>query len=222
LCFSPEADLVGGVIVTAIGIDAFRHATMPKERLLASIPFVLAAHSFIEAFVWSSLRGGVSADVGRTMTWVYLAIAFGVIPVLIPLAVAALEPNPVNPRTMVFTTLGAAVAGVLLYSVIRGPVTATIEGHHISYDVALNRGGLLVALYVVATCGSLLASRHVHVQRFGTVNLLAVGALIVIDQTAFVSLWCAWAAITSVCIALHLRRASAFRTLEAASAPAAA
>jgi hypothetical protein len=222
MCFSPQADVVGGVIVTAIGIDALRHATLPKERLLASIPFVLAAHSFIETFVWLGLRGELSANLGRVMTWIYLVIAFGVIPVLVPIAVAALEPNPVNPRTVAFTTLGVGVAGVLLYSVIRGPVTATIEGHHISYDVALNRGGLLVALYVVATCGSLLASRHRHVQRFGTVNLLAVGALIVIDQTAFVSLWCAWAAVTSVCIALHLRRAEGIRVLADASAPAAA
>lgn len=205
MCFSPEADLVAGVLVCAVGVDAWRHARRPSERLLATVPFVLGGHQLVEAGVWLSLRGDLSTGAGRAFTWVYLAVAFGLVPVLVPLAVAALEPRPVSARSIAFTAMGAGVAAVLMYSVARGPVTATIEGHHISYDVDLNRGGLLVALYIVATCGSLLASSHVHVQRFGTVNLLAVGALIWIDQTAFVSLWCAWAAVTSVCIALHLR-----------------
>jgi hypothetical protein len=39
------------------------------------------------------------------------------------------------------------------------------------------------------------------------VNLLAVAALVWIDQTAFVSLWCLWAGITSVLVNLHLRYA---------------
>ena len=37
-------------------------------------------------------------------------------------------------------------------------------------------------------------------------NLAAVGVLAWLDQVAFISLWCAWAALTSVAIAVHLRR----------------
>lgn len=205
MCFSATADLAAGVVVSAIGVDALRHARLPSQWLLASLPVVLAVHEIIEAFVWWRLEGHVSAAVGRFATMAYLILAFGVLPVLVPAAVGALEPRPVGRRMVVFIVLGAAVACVLLYSVLRGPVVTTIQGHHISYEVDLYRGGILVALYVMATCGSLLASNHRHVRWFGVVNLVVVVALVLIDKTAFISLWCAWAALTSVCIALHLR-----------------
>jgi hypothetical protein len=43
------------------------------------------------------------------------------------------------------------------------------------------------------------------VRWFGAVNLVAVALLAWIDHTAVISLWCAWAAITSIAIALHVR-----------------
>lgn len=205
MCFSATADLAAGVVVSAIGVDALRHARLPSQWLLASLPVVLAVHEIIEAFVWWHLEGDVSATVGRFATMAYLVIAFGVLPILVPVAVGALEPRPSGRRMVVFTALGAAVACVLLYSVVRGPVVATARGHHISYEVDLYGGGILVALYVLATCGSLLASTHRNVRWFGAVNVVVVVALVWIDKTAFISLWCSWAAITSVCIASHLR-----------------
>jgi len=122
------------------------------------------------------------------------------------LAVAALEPTTRRARAAVFTAIGAVVSVVLMYSLLRGPVTAAVNGHHIEYTVDLRFGGLIVVLYVVATCGSLLMSHHLYVKWFGVVNLVAVAALAWIDRTALISLWCGWAAVTSVCIALHLRR----------------
>ena len=64
----------------------------------------------------------------------------------------------------------------------------------------------MVAVCVLVTCGSLLLSVHGHVRWFGLVNLVAVGLLTWLDQGALVSLWCAWAAVTSVAIAVHVRR----------------
>lgn len=65
-----------------------------------------------------------------------------------------------------------------------------------------------MALYVLATCGSLLASARRHVRAWGAINLVAVAVLAWVNQTGFISLWCVWAAITSIAIAAHLRYAS--------------
>jgi hypothetical protein len=205
VCFSAQADLVAGVGVLAVGIDAWRHVRRPADRLLAAIPLVLGAHTLVEAFVWWGLADEVSQLVWRTSLWVYLAIAFGVLPVLVPLAVGAMEPAASRRRISVFTAIGAVVAATLMYSVVRGPVEASIDGRHIVYRVDLWHGGFVVMLYVVATCGALLASRRRGVRWYGTINLVAVGVLVWLDQTAFISLWCAWAAVTSVAIALHFR-----------------
>jgi len=84
-------------------------------------------------------------------------------------------------------------------------VPSSPGGHHIAYAVDLWHGGIVTALYVVATCGALLVSDHRYVGRFGAINLLAVVVLAWFDQGAVVSLWCTWAAVVSIAIALHLR-----------------
>jgi hypothetical protein len=151
---------------------------------------------------------------------VYLAIAFGLLPILVPLAVGALDPRAQRMRTGVFVAIGTVVAIDLMWAVVRGPVTATIAGHYIAYQVDLWQGGTLVVLYVLATCGALLASDLPHVRAWGAVNLAAVGVLAVVNQAAFISLWCVWAAITSVAIAVHLRRTPSGRgTPQLASRP---
>jgi hypothetical protein len=213
MCFSAEVDLVAGVAIVAIGADALRHVVVPAQRWLASLPLVLGVHLLIESVVWWGLEGRFAEDVWRFAAWWYLAIAFGVLPVLVPFAIAALEPQANRRRASLFIIIGAVVTVVLMYAVVRGPVDARIEGRHIAYQVDLWRGELIVLLYVVATCGSLLVSHHRHVRWFGSVNLVVVAVLAVIDQTAFISLWCAWAAVTSVMIAGHLRIVSEGRAL---------
>ena len=83
--------MVAGVVVGAVGIDALRHVRR-RRASLAAIPVVLAAHQLIEAVIWWGLDDQVPSAVWRTALWVYLAIAFGVLPVLVPVAVGALEP----------------------------------------------------------------------------------------------------------------------------------
>lgn len=207
MCFSPEVDVAAGLLVGVVAVDCLRHTRRPAEVPLALLPLVFAVHQLVEAFVWWGLEGDVSTSVGRAAEWVYLAIAFGLLPVLVPLAVEALEPATRRHRMALFVALGGVVATLLMVAVVRGPILTRIEGYHVDYRVDLWQGGLLVLLYVLATCGSLLVSVHSHVRAFGIANLAAVAVLAWLNQSAFISLWCAWAALTSGAIALHLRYA---------------
>ncbi|MEO7555175.1 MAG: DUF6629 family protein [Acidimicrobiales bacterium] len=148
-----------------------------------------------------SSRASSSAVSGSTL----YGTCAGVFPVLAPLAVAVLEPRRL-PITLALVGLGVAVAGVLSAAVVRGPIASRIDGYHLAYDTDLPIGGHLVAAYVAVTCGSLLLSSHRHVRRFGVANFVVVALLAWLDQSAFISLWCAWAALTSIGICLHLRR----------------
>lgn len=207
MCFSPEVDVLAGLVIGAVGIDAVRHVRTAAERPLAALPLVFAVHQLVEAGVWWGLEGKVGAEVGHAAEWVYLAIAFGVLPILVPVAVSALEPVAHRRRTGAFVALGSFVAVMLMYAVVRGPIEATIRGHYIAYDVDLWHGGALTALYVLATCGVLLLSDRAHVRAWGVVNLAAVLVLAWVNQAGLISLWCVWAAVTSVAIAAHLRYA---------------
>jgi len=70
VCFSPQADVAGGVLICAIGVDAVRHIRQRREFIaLAWIPVLLGAHQFIEAFVWLWLQGHVPRGIGQVALW---------------------------------------------------------------------------------------------------------------------------------------------------------
>jgi hypothetical protein len=208
MCFSAQADLVGGLAIGAIGVDVLRHVDGRYRYLpLAALPFLLALHQLDEAFVWWGLQGHVSARLGHVATWIYLAFAFVALPVYLPVAVLVLESERRRRMSMVpFVVLGAAVAGILLAAMVRGPVVATLHDHFVGYSTDLHAGRLVVMLYVTATCGSLIFSGVRDIARYGVVNLLAVVLLARLTIDGFASLWCAWAALSSAAFAIHLRK----------------
>ena len=207
MCFSPQADLVGGLVICAIGIDAARHVRRRRDFLLvACIPLLLGVHQLVEALVWWWLRGDVPDGIGRVALWAYLLIAFTVLPVFVPAAVIALEPTRRRRQLMVpFIVIGSVVAVVLLVAMIGGPVGVKLAPYHLSYSIRLSDGLLVIACYVVAVCGSLLVSGYRDVAIFGIVNLLAVVIIARLTISGFASVWCGWAALSSAAVALHCR-----------------
>jgi hypothetical protein len=207
MCFSPEADIGGGLLICAIGVDAVRHIGRRREFIaMAWIPVLLGAHQFIEALVWLWLQGHVPRGIGHVALWAYLLIAFVVLPVFIPLAVIALEPTRRRKQLMVpFVLIGTVVAGILLAAMVRGPVSVKLAPYHLAYSIRLSDGFLIVALYVVAVCGPLLVSGYRNVALFGIANLIAVIIIARLTVSGFASVWCGWAAITSAAITLHCR-----------------
>jgi hypothetical protein len=215
MCFSPEADLIGGVIIGAIGIDTLRHVKGRRDHTaLALLPVLLGTHQFVEAFVWWGLRGDINADLGKVATWIYLLFAFVVLPTYVPLGVWAIEP-PGKRRNAVFgfVVLGAAVSITLFGFMLRGPVIATLHHHHLGYHTGLAATGLIVSAYVLAVCGALMLSGYRNVAIFGLVNFVAVVVLANLTIEGFASLWCAWAAITAGALAAHLRWSGPIRSI---------
>jgi hypothetical protein len=209
VCFSAQADLVGGVVLGAIGVDTLRHVGERREYLpLAALPLMFAGHQLVEAFVWWGLQGHLSDRVAEIATWLYLLFAFVVLPVYVPAAVFVAEPP--GPRRHLIRwsiVVGGIVSALLLAAMLRGPVTASLDDWHIRYGTGIDAAVPIVGAYVAATCGSLLLSTNRVLVRFGLVNLVAVVVIAIFVVEGFASLWCAWAALASGAVALHLRRA---------------
>lgn len=206
MCFSAEADLVAGAVVTAVGIEALRHVRRPAELALAALPTVLGAHLLIEVLVWRGLEGDVSARVLDTATWAYAVIAYAVVPVLAATAVTLWEPPGARSRMLPFVALAVGAAAVLLWWQVTDPVEAVVVGRHIDYVIrAGTASGLVAVPYVLGTCGPALLSSDRTLRAFGAVNLVVVAVLALVEREGLVSLWCAWAAVTSVVIAARVR-----------------
>ena len=220
MCFSAQADLVGGTVVTLLGVDALRHVRARCELPLAALPLVLGAHQLVETLVWWGLEGHVADEVGRVATWIYLLIAFVLLPPYLPFAIWRIEVAPSRRRLMQpFIAIGIAVGAALLLTMVRGPVSASLESNYIAYEIGLPYGGFIVVVYVFATCGSMLLSGYRYIVAFGLVNLPVVVVLAALAQSGFASLWCAWAAVTSGMIALHLRYQPRHNQVTAARVP---
>jgi hypothetical protein len=210
VCFSPEGDLVGGLVVTAIGIDACRHVRGRFDhRLLAAFPLLLGAHQLTETFVWWGLQGVVPLAIGLVAMWIYLIVAFVVLPILVPLVILLHEPtNPRRWRIAPFLAVGSVVSGILLEAILREHPTVHLGAYHLSYTIGLQHGIAIIGLYILATCGPLLASGFRDFVIFGAANLVAVVILARLSADGFTSLWCFYAALASGAITLHMRYAT--------------
>lgn len=207
VCFSAEMDVAAGVVVGTIGVEGLRHVRRPRELALGLLPVLLGAHQLTEAFIWWGDSGLVATSTARTAMLVYVAFAYVVLPVLVPMVVLGAEPD-VSRRRMIalFAVLGVLVALLYLQAMVDGTVNAVVDGNRIAYHTGVAHGGLVAGLYMLATVGALLASTHPLIVAFGKANLVALPVLALLYSEALASLWCAWAAVTSIIIVAHLRQ----------------
>ena len=222
VCYSPEADLIAGLVVGIIGIDALRHTDERRDLALAAVPVVLATHQLIEGVAWWGLQGQVPPDVGDLAVSAYLVVALGIVPVVVPYAVMRCEPASRRRATMLpFVVLGLTVSIVLLFGMVVGPHSAAIGGRYIAYETTTPGGGLTAGLYGIAVCAPFLMSSHRRLVLFGLANIPVLVLLSVLLSTGLISLWCIWAAAWSVVIAFHLRESSAAQFTSSSRAAAA-
>jgi hypothetical protein len=114
-----------------------------------------------------------------------------------------------------FLVTGVVVSAFLLEAMLAGHPSAKLGSYHVAYTIGLQHGVVIIGLYIVATCGSMLASGMRNVVWFGAANLIAVLVLARLCADGFASLWCFYAALASGAIALHMR----FATTRGAPAP---
>lgn len=208
MCFAPEADLVGGLIVGAIGIDVLTHLRgRVRYRALAALPVLFAAHQLMESMVWWGAEGALPHGVGSVALWVYLLFAFVLLPTYVPWATWRIEPPGTRRCLMAaLTTVGLGVSATLLVAMLIGPVEVEPHAYHLSYSTSLRAGSVVVGLYLLVTCGAFLLSSERVIRWFGAVNLVATGVIALLLLDGFASVWCAWAAVTSAAFAVYLRR----------------
>jgi hypothetical protein len=207
MCFSPTGDLVGGVAVVSIGVDACRHLQRRFEYVaIAALPIALGLHQIDETFVWWWLQGHVSRGVGEVAMWIYLVFALVALPTAVPLMVYFFTPRTARRwRVVPFVVVGVVVSAILLEAMLAGHPTARLGTYHLAYTIGLRHGIIIIGSYIVATCGPMLASSFRPMRWFGVANVIAVIVLALLCASGFTSLWCFYAAVVGAAIALHLR-----------------
>ena len=124
----------------------------------------------------------------------------------VPIAVLLVTP-PGWHRSAVLTmcAIGAIPAIGYSYALMEGRGTASPDSYYIAFGVE-GAAGVLGVLYVVSTCGALLLSGLEPLIAWGSVNAVAVSALVAWNSLGLPALWCLWAAVTSGFVAWFLRK----------------
>jgi hypothetical protein len=204
--FSVQSDLAVGIALVPVGIASLREVRHAREVPFAALPLLFAVHQLIEAVVWAAAEGDVSASVGHRAAIAYLVIALPLLPFLVPLAVLLLEPRGARARVAPFVGLGAVVAAYLAFALASSPVTVVAHEHALVYDTGVEHGGFWTTLYIVAVIGPSVLSGYPTIVAFGLLNLVGLTVVAILYTEAFVSLWCVYAACTSVLVLLHMVR----------------
>lgn len=203
MCFSPAASFaVSGTLFVASAAIAQRK--IPKiERSIAIVPFLFAAQQFLEGIVWLYLyTPGPLRTLG---VYGFSSIAFLVWPIYAPLAMLRVEKDFTR-RKLIKVALAAGIIASL-YALIQFPIQGV--------DVALNQQCLqyqlaipweIGLLYWIGANGSLILSSNTWWVVSGILGTLGVLVANSLYPFAVASIWCYFAAITSLIIALYFFR----------------
>ncbi|MFB6888637.1 DUF6629 family protein [Kitasatospora sp. NPDC056327] len=203
MCWSARADLAVGGAVTAVGVLCLvrsGRAGRPERLPLAALPLVLGVHQLIEAAVWLGAEGELPAAPAGWARTAWVVIALPLLPVLVPVGVrcAAVDAGRVRRRVLTgLVLLGLLVAAPLAHAIVTHPVGATAHAHTLDYRIGVSRPTLLLAGYLLATIGSLLLSGDPQLRRLGLVTGAGAVVCALLWRLAFVSTWCALAALAS-------------------------
>jgi hypothetical protein len=213
MCFSAEASLGAAALLPAgaYGVEA----AWRKDRRylpLALMPLLFGLQQICEARVWAGLAVG-NPELARLPSLAFLFFALVLWPDWVPLAAAAVEPRGWKRRAFVALAGGGAAFGVAYYVPAaadggRGLGPAVV-GHSVRYDfsaVPAAGGWAWLALYLVAVCGPLLASRDRSLRPLGAAVAVSAVVAYALFEYAFASVWCFLAAVLSLYLAYALHR----------------
>jgi hypothetical protein len=207
VCFSVQADVVAGAALLPVAAVSLREVRRARELPFASLPLLFAAHQLVEALVWAGYDDhAVPEPVAHDAVLVYLGYAMVVLPTIFPLSVLLLEPRSGRLPVAPFVLLGVVMSVVLGVEVFSAPVTVVVHPHALGYATGLRHGDLLSPGYVAAVIEPAVLSGYRSVVAFGVVNLVGLVVVALVYRDAFASLWCVYAALSSIFVVVHMVR----------------
>lgn len=186
------------------------------------MPLLFGLQQLIEGLLWLHLAqpGLDDSRAVAGLSFGFLLFAEVIWPAYVATAVWFVEPDGRRRYVLAaMTAIGAAVSVYLLGGLIADVPTAFIHGRSISYSE--DAGSLTVdhLPYLLSTILPLLISSHRAVRIFG--GLVAAGFLVsaLVYAGTFVSVWCFFAAASSVVLYLHFKRAALRASMQYSSGP---
>lgn len=224
--FSATTSFITAAIVGMSGLYALVRAPAWRYWLFAAIPLLFAAQQVIEGLIWQRLAsGGLSSNI-PDLAKSYVFIAEAVWPVFIPLAVLLIEPRRLRQYILAAAVFLGVLVSLFFTSLLSvGTYDAVVEGDCIRYSGCIEMAQNFslypftenqkwsfsnlewtTVPFALVTVGALLVSSIGYVRWFGYLAGLGIVGAIAIQPSAFVSVWCFFAAIASISAAFTVHK----------------
>ncbi len=94
MCFGPVASFSSSGILASIGAMVLKNVRARKELFFAAFPILFAIQQALEGVLWVLIEHGKPEIIRRFFTLFYLIFAYSIWPVLCPISVYVIEPDP--------------------------------------------------------------------------------------------------------------------------------
>jgi hypothetical protein len=207
MCFSTNVSFGAGVVLSVVGIAAFKNVRTPSQLAFAAIPFLFAVQQFSEGFVWLSLTQKAYEGWGNSAVNMFLIFAQVVWPFWVPFSVWLIETEAKRKKALLWLVgMGAVLACYHIFSLSLYPVSAEIRAHHILYTLASPIPRYLTgSLYVIVSLLPLFISSQRKMSLLGFVSVGSVLLTIIFYATFVISVWCFFAALNSAIVVYLIR-----------------
>jgi hypothetical protein len=208
MCFSAEASFGASAVILTIGIVCIKKSKNPPQRILSSIPFLFGTQQFCEGMLWLSLSHPGLTQWVHVTTYLFLFFAQIVWPIIIPFAILLIEQNKTRIKILkALLAIGIIISCYLGISMIIFNVHADILCYHIlytvDYPIILQHKGFF---YLIPTLLPLFISSIKRLRLFGALIFFAFIVAKIFFAIYLVSVWCFFAAITSVFVLLIINK----------------
>ena len=206
MCFSATASFTAGAALLIVGTVTARRARRRAELPFALIPVLFGVQQLIEGAIWLTFPDRAPL-LNSVLTIAYSFFSHVLWPVYVPIAILLLEPVVWRRRVLAaIAAAGAAVGVYLLYFLVTLPIVSQVQGRHIAYISPHYYLVVVMLLYVLGTCVSMLFSSHPRVRLFGVAAFAAYVVTYVFYTVWVISVWCFFAAALSVIVLLYFPR----------------
>jgi len=212
MCFSATASFTAATVAGSIGtVTLWKAAKLRDPALLpiAAFPVLFALQQLVEGFLWLDLARPEPGACQPFLVHAFIGYAEIFWPVFAPVAAWLIEPNLRRRRLIALCVLtGAAVSTYLLVKMLGNPYTASAASGHIVYGNGVSYPRGIEIPYVLATTISLLLSSHRMIQLLAVVILSGFAVAWLSYYQSYISVWCFFAAASSVIVYLFVRQSS--------------
>jgi hypothetical protein len=206
MCFSAVASFgLGGALIIS---RAIQHQVKPFKLadpgfLLSLFPMIFGVQQIIEGVIWLSMDYAIWKEWKNPFLYAFIFIAQVIWPLAVPLAFLRFERNSQRKSILkVLTIIGVTTSTYLLFCIVFLPIDVYQLENHLVYELRFGNNTLLTngILYFIPTVLPAFFSSNKKAYIFGSLVLLSFILSKLLFPTAFISVWCYFAAGISLAI----------------------